>query len=232
MNLAGVRFEAWITPYVLAFATQDVPWSVSKQGIFPNAAVILQVLLMSISKRRSKPCELIKQHEFGNAFAPLFGTQVYLPEKFSVLFPHQNDFHGRTGGGTVVFCPLKMHSVLLKNNLQECSSVDYYHIVSFYIAARGCSHVKHKGYDSASSQASSNNRQRPAQIPTFSGAQSPFPSHNYIFRGWMLLQIHTHFLRAWLQKRDSGDGKRSQRTFKSHVIIGPSWNAKTPWINA
>lgn len=84
MNLAGVLFEAWITPYVLAFATQDVPWSVSKQDIFPNAAVILQVLLMPINKRRSIPSELIKQHEFGNAFAPLIRTQVYLPEKFSV----------------------------------------------------------------------------------------------------------------------------------------------------
>lgn len=67
-----------------------------------------------------------------------------------------------------------MHSVLLKNNLQECSSVDYYHIVSFYIAARGRSRVKRKGYDSAPLQPSSNNRQRGAQIPTFSGAESPF----------------------------------------------------------
>lgn len=49
--------------------------------------------------------------------------QVYLPEKVLGLFPNQNDsFHSLTGSGTVVYYPLKIHSVLLKNNLQECSS--------------------------------------------------------------------------------------------------------------
>lgn len=71
-------------------------------------------------------------------FASLFRIQLYLPEKFLVLFPNQNnDSQALTGSGTVVYFPLKIYSVLLENNLQECSSVDSCHTFSSEVAARG-----------------------------------------------------------------------------------------------
>lgn len=85
----------------------------------------------------------------GMFFSSVFRIQVYLPEEFLLLLPNQNDnFHCLTGSGTVVYYPLKIHSVLLKNNLQECCSVDYYHTFSSYIAARGHSGFSPKDHDS------------------------------------------------------------------------------------
>ena len=116
--------------------------------------------------------------DLGLCFASVFRIQVYLPEKLLVLFPNQNDyFHGLIGRGTVVYYPLKIHSVLLKNNLQERSSADCYHTFSSYIAARGHSDFNHKGHDSPRqrlpSQPTSINHHWSAHNPIFSGAEKP-----------------------------------------------------------
>lgn len=136
--------------------------------------------------------------------ASVFRIQVYLPEKFFVLFPNQNNiFHGLTGSATVVYYPLKNHSVLLKSNRLECSSVDYYHTFSSYIAAKGHSGFNHKGHDSPRDRDYPRGPPPLTQPHIFWSRKVPFPSHSYIYRDQMLLQIHTHTFSEHHNKRQT-----------------------------
>lgn len=106
------------------------------------------------------------------------------------LFSNQNDnFHGLTGSGTLVYYPLQIHSVLLKNNLQKHSSLDYCHTFSPSTAARGRSDFSHKDHDSPSDRSYPHSPSPTTTtgvghtIPHFLQQQSPFSLAHFYLQG-------------------------------------------------
>lgn len=94
MNLAGVCFEAWITPYVSVFATQGVPWSIPNWDVFlsPHNA-ILHVLLVSSTNllkntlTNQKPWILEFMLHQCSEFRCIFQTSSWFHSLIKTTFP-------------------------------------------------------------------------------------------------------------------------------------------------